>query len=161
MPTNFPTIADSQIQVGTVIDEDVFTELHDRDKSLVECPFFYKLDEWNTNSATFVTVGAGTQRIYIPAGAKQLKIALRLKRTGGTSAEARVELDGGTTVSSEATTTDTAYPSGGTENVVCSFTDVSVHRGSVVDIEVQIKGTGGATATVTHTPGLPCYFLGA
>lgn len=138
MPT-FPTIPLSRRDVDSPIDEDLVDDLHDRDEGLREHPFHLFMNEVSDVSTSYVK--KFTFFLYIAETAKKMIVPLDTKVDGTTTGTFQLRMSSGSILSDEPTDTKNAYdPTSPTD---ITFTDVSSVKGTVVEVELWIKNSGG------------------
>jgi hypothetical protein len=130
-------------QAGKRISTDRLAIFKQRHEAAIDAVFQIWYDQTSkVSTASYATVAGSARRLWVPTGAKVLRVNLVTAATTGT-ANIRLGL-GPTPIYSDEATIGTVYPSWGSS--VFTFADVSALRGLSVDLIVQTKH--GSSGTV-------------
>lgn len=153
----FTSIPSGRRDVDSPVEEQILTDLYDRDEALREAPFFFPFAEVSTASAfpTYATVL--TKSIYIPTWAKGITMAAQFKKVGGAGCFMQWHLDGAIfDTSGDFTTSDSTYDD--TKRITMAAIDTAL-RGTRVDVIIKLASLSGGTAFAIQTDGPACRFI--
>ena len=151
---SFPDIVTGRRDVDSPWEEQMFTDLYDRDESLRVQPFFLEFSEVTTTSAFPTFVVMKTFELVVPAGAGKLNLAAQFKITGAVLGQFKWR------IGAAETTAETVLSTTWVREANTHELDVSALQGTTITLELMGNAFAGDTFHAKDANAPVCFWLG-